>query len=162
MYWTINSGGAGFTASVRDHILHHGLTLSRALRQRLFHPDDVELTACVTELIYDASHFHWLFRARSASTIFSGVPAAGGGERLEAAREVARLLGGMTGASVNYETILSAAKVRVTDMLWQRVDSGHLVCGQHEDCMAADELGRACALRLWEESPLLKLQGHGT
>lgn len=165
MYWTTVGGG-----SVRDHILHHGLTLSRALRQRLFRPDDVELQARVTELFYGGlvgdkwtSRFHILFRATVSRDTFCGEQQQKDGwrERFEAAREVTRLLGGMAGASKSYETDRTVARTRVTDMLWQRVDSGLLVCGQHEDCTTNDELGRACALRFWEE-PLLKLQGHGT
>jgi len=172
MYWTIDGGVERLPgATVRDHILHHGLTLSRALRQRLFHPDDVELQACVMELFYGGlvgdkwtSRFHMLFRARVSRALFSATlaePEDGSRERFEAAHEVTRLLGGMAGASTSYETDETVARTRVADMLWQRVDSGLLVCGQHDDCTTNDELGRACALRFWEE-PLLKLQGHGT
>ena len=147
MHWTINKESAYHIRGVECHDLRythvlHGLTLSGKLRMRLVEPTDVRL---VTEI----SEFHTgTFRPKiETSTALIAVDCSA--ERAVAAAVVRQTVGFYNPAAPNQGDTqgVHTVKQRLLRALLWRMRLGWVVCGEHDDCMANDALGSACAKR---------------
>lgn len=136
----INSG-----TLARTHVLH-GLTLSRKLRMQLEDPTDVRLVTEISEFhtgnfrpkieasieIYERTH---LLRLAEAPL-----------NRATAANVVRQTVGYYIHAVSGAKLSLHTVKQRMLRALLWRMRLW-VVCGEHDDCMANDALGSACATR---------------
>lgn len=155
MHWTINEepatvlsfhdvidGGGG--ALARTHVLH-GLTLSRKQRMRLEDPTDVRLVVEISEFVGGG------FRPKIQASIeiYDRGAARYLVPRVMAADVVRQTVGYYNpavpdkGAKLTVHTV----KGRLLRALLWRMQIGLIVCGEHDDCMANDELGETCARR---------------
>lgn len=147
MHWTVNKESAYHIRGVECHDLRythvlHGLTLSGKLRMRLVEPTDVQL---VTEI----SEFHaGTFRPK-IETSTALIAVACSAERAVAAAGVRQTIGFYHPAAPNQGGTQGVHTVKgqlLRALLW-RMQIGLIVCGEHDDCMANDELGKTCARR---------------
>lgn len=147
MHWTVNKESAYHIRGVECHDLRythvlHGLTLSGKLRMRLVEPTDVQL---VTEI----SEFHTgTFRPKiETSTALIAVDCSAA--RAVAAAVVRQTIGFYHPAAPNQGGTqgVHTFKGRLLRALLWRMQIGLIVCGEHDDCMANDELGETCARR---------------
>lgn len=159
MHWTIDEESPpppskvwGFEQVTPGHLacthVLHGLTLSRKLRMQLEDPTDVRLVTEISEFhtgnfrpkieasieIYERTHLLRLAEAPLNRAMAANVVRQTVGDYSFAVR---------SGAKLSLHTV----KQRLLRALLWRMRLGWVVCGEHDDCMANDALGSACAKR---------------
>lgn len=148
MHWTIITeppilmGGVACGDLQRTHVLH-GLTLSRKQRMRLEDPTDVRLVTEISEFAGGG------FRPKIEASIelYDRGAARYLVPRVMAADVVRQTVGYYNYAVLGAKPSLHTTKQRMLRALLWRMQIGLIVCGEHDDCMANDELGKTCARR---------------